>query len=126
MQTIRRLTVAMVLTSSIFITSMAQAVNVQVTVENLTPTGGIFNTPVWIGFHDGTFDLYDIGTAATVGLERLAEDGSTGDLSAEFFADQMNGLDGVVLDPPGFPGAPVFDPGSKSSLTVDVDPVSNQ
>lgn len=126
MLTIRRLTIAMVLTSSLFITSTAQAVNVQVTVENLTPTGGIFNTPVWIGFHDSNFDLYDIGTAATVGLERLAEDGSTGDLSAEFLADQINGLDGVVLDPPGFPGAPVFDPGSKSSLTMDVDPVSNQ
>ena len=126
MQAIKRLTVLTVLASSILLTSTAQAVNVQVTVENLTPTGGIFNTPVWIGFHDGNFDLYDIGAAATVGLERVAEDGSTGDLSAEFLAAQSNGLDGVVLDPPGFPGAPVFDPGGRSSLTMDVDPTNNQ
>ena len=125
MQTIRRLAVFTVLTSSLFMASTAQAVNVQVTVENLTPEGGVFNTPVWIGFHDGTFDLYDVGTAATIGLERLAEDGSVADLSMEFMAAQPTGQEGLVLDPPGFAGAPVFDPGNTSSLTVDVDAASN-
>ena len=125
MQSLKRLAVATVLTSSIGMISTAQAVNVQVTVENLTPTGGVFNTPVWVGFHDGSFDLYDMDAAATMGLERLAEDGAIDALSAEFLAAQAMGLEGIVMDPDGFPGAPVFDPGSKSSLTLDVDPMNN-
>ena len=125
MQSLKKLAVAAALTSSLGMVSTAQAVNVQVTVENLTSTGGVFNTPVWIGFHDGSFDLYDMDTAASMGLERLAEDGSIAELSAEFLAAQTMGVDGVVMDPEGFPGAPVFDPGSKSSLTMDIDPASN-
>lgn len=126
MHVLKQLTVFTVLTSSIFSAPAAEAANVQVAIENLTPVGGIFNTPVWIGFHDGSFDLYDDGSAATPGLESVAEDGDVGGLSAEFLAAQATGVDGVVLDPAGFPGAPVFDPGSRSSLTVDVDPTSNQ
>ena len=82
MQSLKKLAVAAALTSSLGMVSTAQAVNVQVTVENLTSTGGVFNTPVWIGFHDGSFDLYDMDTAASMGLERLAEDGSIAELSA--------------------------------------------
>lgn len=64
----------------------AAAVQVRVTVENLSPTGGTLLTPVWVGFHDGTFDLYDRGGVASPALERLAEDGNTAPLSAAFAA----------------------------------------
>ncbi len=108
-----------------FLTVQAQAETVQVTIENLTPAGGIFFTPVWVGFHDGNFDLYDLGSAATPGLERLAEDGTTSVLSDEFLLSQTQGVDGVVTEAAGFAGAPVFDPGGRASLTLEVDATSN-
>lgn len=66
--------------------SAASAVDIRVTLESLAPAGGTALTPVWVGFHDGSFDSYDGGLAAQPGLERLAEDGDTSFLSADFQA----------------------------------------
>ena len=125
MKNSRRLLAAAVFAGFSMMASTAQAVNVKVTVENLTSTGGVFNTPVWVGFHNGDFDLYDTGAAASMGLERLAEDGAIGDLSDAFLSMQADAMDGIVFDPDGFAGAPIFDPGSKSSLVMDIDPLAN-
>lgn len=63
---------------------------VRMTMRNNAPTTGTRQSPVWVGFHDGTFDLYDIGVTAaaqfptTNALERLAEDGSTAELMDAF------------------------------------------
>jgi len=35
--------------------------SVVVTIENSAPSRGSFQTPFWIGFHDGQFDLYNRG-----------------------------------------------------------------
>lgn len=37
---------------------MAQT-QVIVNIENLAPQQGTFLTPVWVGFHNGNFDIYD-------------------------------------------------------------------
>jgi len=52
-----------------------------VTVTNNAPAGGVALTPVWVGFHDGSFDSYNGGLSSQPGLERLAEDGNFGDTS---------------------------------------------
>ncbi|GAB5402497.1 MAG: hypothetical protein Aurels2KO_07280 [Aureliella sp.] len=81
----------------------AAIVNVNVQVENLSPTGGVAFTPVWVGFHSGNFDTYNSGAAAgrvATGLERLAEDGDVSVLSADFLAGQTyvnnSGVNGAV------------------------------
>ncbi len=51
---------------------------VKVTVENLAPENGSAITPLWVGFHDGTFDLFNLGEPASPGIESTAEDGITG------------------------------------------------
>ena len=56
----------------------ASAAMIKVTIENLAPAGGNFLTPVWVGFQDGSFDLYDLSSPAGSDLERLAEDGNAG------------------------------------------------
>ncbi len=99
----------------------AKAQDLRVTVENLSASGGLFLTPVWIGFHDGTFDLYDQGAAVSAGVERLAEDGNFGVLSTEFQSAQPSGNDGVVFGPTGFAGAPVLDSGEIASTDIAVD-----
>lgn len=95
----------------------AGAVSVQVTVENLAPAGGgNFLTPVWVGFHNGSFDLYDIGVAASPGLERLAEDGTTASLSGEFLSSSTGVVDGTIVGP----GGPLA-PRDIAIMTFDLD-----
>ncbi len=116
---------SLLIPAGFLIAAQSQAVEVKVKIDNLSPTGGIFFTPVWVGFHDGGFDLYDRGAAVTEGVERVAEDGSFDTLIAEFAA-ASSGLDAVVLNPDGFTGAPVFDPGLSSTEVFDLDPSTNQ
>lgn len=96
---------------------------ISVTVENLLAAGGTFLTPVWFGFHDGAaFDLYDRGGPVSEGLERLAEDGTTSFIAAEFEAQAgMNGVNSVVfgLDA-GAPGP--IDPGEIATQFISLDP----
>ena len=97
-----------------------------VKVESLVPDGGVYLTPVWVGFHDGQYDLFDVGGLATAGLEHIAEDGDAGPLRAEFAAAAGQGLDGVILAPDGFPGAPVYDPGEHSSAEFMLNPTDHR
>ena len=64
--------------------AQASAISLKVTITNIAPTGGVYLTPVWIGFHNGSFDSYDGGTASAAELEALAEDGNTGPISGVF------------------------------------------
>lgn len=76
------------------------ATDLQVEVTNVGPAGGVQITPLWVGFHDGSFDSYNGGLSTQPGLERIAEDGTTGDLSADFLAGNtyvQGGVSGVFV-----------------------------
>jgi len=90
------------------------------TVENLQSEGGTFFTPLWLGVHDGTFDLYDRNGPARQGLERLAEDGTIAPISAEFVAEQLGvgGVDGTIFGGAGVPGP--IDPGETAQIVLNV------
>jgi hypothetical protein len=113
------------------VTLPLRAEDLRVTIENLQPADGFYFTPVWLGFHDGGFDLFDDGSAASAELEAIAELGDTSPLSA-VFASVNNGdgsgrVDAVVASPAGFPGLPLFDPGESMTQIVSVsDPSSNR
>ncbi len=94
----------------------ADQVRVTVRIENLAPANGTTQTPFWVGFHDGQFDIYDRNQSASTlpqtgsdALERLAEDGNTGPIS-EDFAALSEGIDGVFggVLPPGGSGLLTF------------------
>jgi len=97
--------------------SAQETVNVVVKVESLVPENGVYFSPVWVGFHDGSFDLFDPGSLASLAVERIAEDANFADVRADFAAAtaQTGGMDGVITSPGGFEGLPVFDPGESSS-----------
>lgn len=99
-------------------------INLQVTVENLASDGGLYFTPVWTGFHDGSFDIFDAGSPASAGLEALAEDGNNSILSADF--GSANGRLELVVNDPGGPGPGLFAPGSSASAQLMVDEVANR
>jgi hypothetical protein len=96
-------------------------VTVEFTVESLAPTDGTVLTPVWMGIHDGSFDLFDNGAAASSAVERFAEDGSFAQLQSDFAIYALGGLDGVVtgLGMEGTP--PLFFPGQVNTWTVNLD-----
>ena len=104
--------------------AQGQLDRLRITVENLAPTQSNTFTPFWIGFHDGSFDLYD-GGAPIVGpmaplannaLEALVEDGNNGPVSQEFLAA------GQLVDftVPG-PNGPIA-PGDFAGMSVLIDP----
>ena len=113
----RHLTKLKALLAVVLLAASTEAQNVQVEVENLQGSDGFFFTPVWVGFHDGGFDLFENGQAASAGLELIAEEGDFSTLSSEFSG---SGIDGAVFSPGGFGGAPVFDPGEIASATFDI------
>ncbi|HAV65586.1 MAG TPA: hypothetical protein DCY13_24820, partial [Verrucomicrobiales bacterium] len=65
-------------------------------------------TPVWVGFHNGDFDVFSGGGPASAALERLAEDGDTAPLSAAFLASGQGTTETTILSggtiPPLAPG----------------------
>ena len=67
--------------------AQASAITLKVTVTNIAPTGGTYLTPIWVGFHNGSFDSYDGAAASAPELEALAEDGNTAPISGVFGAD---------------------------------------
>ncbi len=99
---------------------------VVVTIENPAPANGTFQTPVWVGFHDGSFDSYDGGTLASAlplpgsdALERIAEDGDAGPLSLDFDTVVDDGVQAVI----GSNGPiPPLAPGQQVSRLFELDP----
>lgn len=94
------------ITTSAFIVSGASAgsVQLQVRVENLAPANGIYHSPVWVGFHNGSFDYFNAGGFASPALEGLAEDANTAQLMADFTGSGIGATQGAVSN--GMPFAP--------------------
>lgn len=57
---------------------------IRVQAENLQGANGFWLTPVWVGLHNGNFDLFNDGATASSALELLAEEGDVSGLQAAF------------------------------------------
>lgn len=106
-----------------------EASRVRVTIENLAPANGVFFTPAWVAFHDGSFDTYDGGAAASVPLggdvlERLAEDGNTGPITGAFAASSAGLAGGLDATLASGAGIPPIGPGEKAVGEFKLDPAS--
>lgn len=55
------------------------SIPITVTVTNLQPSDGAVLTPVFWATQNGSYDMFTIGATASSSVERLAEDGATGD-----------------------------------------------
>ncbi|MFG0283478.1 MAG: spondin domain-containing protein [Phycisphaerales bacterium JB039] len=99
----------------------AQPVEIGVIVESLAPEMGTFQTPFWVGFHDGSFDTYDLGSPASPALERIAEDGNAGPLRSLFAGPGR--VDGVIATSDG---VPPFGPGERAQMSFTLDAADNK
>ena len=95
---------------------------IRVEVSNNAPNGGVVLTPVWAGFHDGSFDNFQVGSTVSAGLESIAEDGAVGARSTEFNSvagrvDINTGGTAAIASPSG-PGP--IEPGETESRLFDI------
>ncbi len=95
------------------VTSAAHAESVTIQVDNLLATDGPSLTPVFLGLHDGTYDLFDPGSAASPGLERTAELGVN-----DILTDEFDAAPGAVAR--GSTAGPIRG-GTSATLTLEVD-----
>lgn len=104
-----------VVAGTMFLATTAQAEQFRVTFENLQPTGGFSLTPAWVGFHDGTFDVFTTGDAASAELEALAELGNTAPLSTAFNTANSDFSDATLTA--GAP--PIISPGEIATQVIN-------
>jgi hypothetical protein len=97
--------------------AQAQLQNVTITVENLAPASGVAFAPLHFGFHNGTFDSFDLGSVATAPIISVAEGGSGSVWQPAFAAADPTATRGTV-------GGLLLS-GNTASLTVTVDPTLN-
>lgn len=111
--------------SSLFaMSALAEQTRVVVQIENVAPMQASFQTPVWIGLHDGeAFDTYNGNTpansrpiAGSLAMEALCEDGNNDPISQDFSTLQPLGQQAVVAGPNG----PIA-PGEMAEFSFIVD-----
>ncbi len=77
----------------------AEAATLRITITNTAQTNGFAITPVYAAVHDGTFDAFTEGEAASLGIETIAELGDVSNLPAERLAVDPNSTARVVFGP---------------------------
>ena len=102
----------------------AAALTVKVSITNNSSAGGVTLTPLYTAFHDGTFDAFNVGEAASRGLELLAEDGDASRIAGERMMSHPGSTGAVIAAPQGFADAPVIEPGETSSVNITLDPTT--
>ena len=100
------------------------AFDVRVSVTNNAQSDGLYFTPVWSAFHNGSFDLFDSGSLASAGLAELAETGSQVTLNADF--GSADGRIAIGLTSASGIGPGLFDPGRTASFDITLDEANNR
>lgn len=88
---------------------------IEVRVTNLSGADGSLLTPVVVATQNGIYDQFDVGSAASENIERLAEDGTTGPRIAAALGS------GGVGEAQATTGGPLA-PGESRVLTFFADP----
>jgi len=104
--------------------SSASALTVKFTISNNSAPGGVTLTPLYLGLHDGSFDAFDVGSAASAGVELLAEDGDFSAVAAERLAVAPNSQGGAIFGPLA-PNPPVLLPGQSNSVELQINANQN-
>lgn len=109
---------------SVGLASAASAASVQISITNNQAADGVYLTPLASILHDGSFDAFNRGEAASASLEAIAEEGDASGIIGD--ATAAGATAGVILAPGGFGGAPVIDPGETASIQLDTDSTTNR
>jgi hypothetical protein len=95
----------------------ASATMLSITVTNNQSAGGLSVTPLYTGFHDGSFDAFDVGSAASNGVKTIAETGNAMPVAGERLAADPNSVGQVFAAS----GPPPIQPGQSVTEVVDIN-----
>ncbi|MFK7752181.1 MAG: spondin domain-containing protein [Sedimentitalea sp.] len=104
-------------------TGALSAETLKVTITNNQAVGGFSLTPVYTSFHDGSFDAFDAGSAASAGVEEIAELGSPATVRDERLAVAPTSVGSAIGSPSG---PPPVQPGETASAEFSVDGTNNR
>jgi len=76
---------------------------VKVSMTNLAPEQGQAISPLWFALHDGSYDYFNAGEAASTAVKVMAEDGETGDPQGRFTPEVFEAIFEAGVDPSKFP-----------------------
>jgi hypothetical protein len=99
----------------------AQEVKLLVTVESLTPANGAALSPFTFGFHNGSFDAFNPGSAASPGVENVAELGDGAAYIGELKAAHPAAVGGMLIATENAFGPGIFLPGGSGSFEFTLD-----
>ena len=108
-----RLAAAAAATVALCASVQAQQVMVTATVTNLSPANSISFAPLHVGFHNGSFDAFNLGGVAAPGIVSVAEGGSGTQWQADFAAADPTATRGTI--------GGLRTPGSSTSMRFMVD-----
>ncbi len=106
--------------------SSALAVNVRVTIRNLSPDGSVALSPFTLAAHDGSFDAFDASSMASAGVENVAELGDGTDYKSEAMTAQATAVLATAIATQGGFGPGIFPPGASGSIVLSLDPAMNR
>jgi hypothetical protein len=95
----------------------AASVNVTVKIENLAPANSVTVAPLHLGFHQGSFDAFNIGSTPGAGIVSVAEGGLGVQWQADFAAADPTATRATI-------GGPLF-PGTSKTASFLVDTTLN-
>ena len=96
--------------------AQAGITTISVTIENLAPVNSVSFAPLRLGFGNGTFDSFNIGTTAGPGIVSIAEGGGGAQWFTDFAAADPTSVRGSV-------GGPLL-PGMTATANFVVDSMS--
>lgn len=99
------------------------AKTIEITITSNQAVGGLYLTPLLTVLHDGSYNAFDSGAAASAGVQAIAEGG---DVSVERGGAASAFNTGVITSPGGFAGAPVIDPGETATLRINLDEATDR
>lgn len=97
--------------------AQAQTQMVTATITNLAPTNSISFAPLHVGFHNGSFDAFNLGGVAAAGIISVAEGGSGVQWQADFAAADPTATRGTI--------GGLRMPGTSASMSFMVDTAIN-
>lgn len=121
---VKKWLIAALATASLGFTS-AEAAKLIVKVENLASTGSLNLSPLFVAFHNGSFDTFNTGAAALPGLQPLAELGDASGLVTRLGTTDPGATWGLI-PVPGASGLAQIEPGESGSKMFTVDGTMNR
>lgn len=106
--------------------AQAAVVQVRVRVESLVAASGVAFSPFTVAFHDGSFDAFNSGAPAGLGIQNIAETGDGTAYLAAFGSAYGAGVSGTVAATVGGFGPGIFLPGATGSFVFTIDTAANR